>query len=127
MGPIHEAKSLGFTDPLRTTIHATGAAKESGGKPPIHLIPPEFILGAARAFEFGARKYSPHNWRKGVPTSELYSALQRHLIAWQAGEDVAADSRLGHLDHAAACLAMLMQTAKDHRHTDDRYTAESKT
>lgn len=121
---FHEGNSLGFADPLRTTIHPTGAAKESGGKPPISLVPSELVLGAARAFDFGAKKYSSHNWRKGIPTSKLYDALQRHLLAWNDGEDVADDSKLDHLDHAAACLAMLMTTVKGHREMDDRYARE---
>lgn len=124
-GPyINEGSSLGFTDPARTIIHASGAAKESGGKPPLSLVPAELVLGAARAFDFGAKKYSPHNWRKGIPTSKLYDALQRHLVAWNEGEDVADDSKLDHLDHAAACLAMLMSTVKGHRELDDRYARE---
>lgn len=118
---FHGGNSLGFADPLRTTVHPTGAAKESGGKPPISLVPSEFIKGAARAFAFGAKKYSPYNWRKGIPTSKLYDALQRHLLAWNGGEDVADDSGLSHLDHAAACLAMLMQTAAASPELDDRY------
>lgn len=118
---FHEGNSLGFTDPLRTVVHATGAAKESVGKPPVSLVPSELVVGAARAFDFGAKKYSSHNWRKGIPTSKLYDALQRHLLAWNEGEDVAEDSKLDHLDHAAACLAMLMSTVKGNREMDDRY------
>lgn len=117
----HEGDSLGFTDPLRTVIHPTGAAKESVGKPPVSLVPSELIVGAARAFDFGARKYSSHNWRKGIPASKLYDALQRHLLAWSEGEDIAEDSELNHLDHAAACLGMLMSTLKGNREMDDRY------
>lgn len=118
---MNESTSLGFADPARTTVHTTGGAKEDGGKPPISLVPSELIEGAARAFDFGAKKYNAHNWRKGIPTSKLYDALQRHLLAWNEGENVADDSKLDHLDHAAACLAMLMQTVKGHREMDDRY------
>lgn len=114
--------SLGFTDPLRTVVHSTGAAKESGGKPPISLVPSELVIGAARAFGFGADKYNAHNWRKGIPTSQLYDALQRHLLAWNEGEDCAGDSGLHHLDHAAADLAMLMDTLSRDTGLDDRYT-----
>jgi hypothetical protein len=108
------------------TQFETGAQKELGGKPPVSYVPQELILGAARAFEFGAKKYSPHNWRKGIPASELYSALQRHMMAWISGEDFADDSKLNHLDHAAACLGMLMHTVQTKPNLDDRYTGEDK-
>lgn len=107
----------------RTVMSATGGMKESIGKPPISLVPAELIYGAARAFEFGAKKYSPHNWRKGIPRCELYNALQRHLADYNEGVDRAGDSNLLHLDHAAACLAMLMQTCKDNLSPDDRHNA----
>lgn len=118
---MNEGSSLGFTDLARTVVHTTGAAKESIGKAPLSLVPAELMLGAARAFDFGAKKYSPHNWRKGIPASKLYDAMQRHLVAWNEGEDIADDSKLDHLDHAAACLAMLMSTVRGNREMDDRY------
>lgn len=112
-----------WTGPKRAhfDVEASGAMKETTGKPPLDLVPAELVYAAGRAFDFGAKKYSRHNWRKGIPTSKLYSALDRHIKAWNEGEEKADDSGLSHLDHAAACLAMLLQTLKDHPHLDDRY------
>lgn len=117
---------LGFANPAQVTYGPTGGAKESEGKPPISLVPREFVEGAARAFAFGAKKYSAHNWRKGIAHSKLYDALQRHLTAYNEGEDLADDSKLKHLDHAAACLAMLMAGCVDHPELDDRYKEPTK-
>ena len=117
---------LGFANPAQVTYGPTGGAKESEGKPPISLVPREFIEGAARAFAFGAKKYSAHNWRKGIAHSKIYDALQRHLTAYNEGEDLADDSKLKHLDHAAACLAMLMAGCVDHPELDDRYKEPTK-
>jgi len=108
-------------DDSRTTVSPGGGLKESIGKPPVGLVPAELILGAARAFEFGAKKYSAHNWRRGIARAKLYDALQRHLLDYVEGLDHAEDSGLLHLDHAAACLGMLMQTCKDKLSPDDRH------
>lgn len=108
--------------PNAFTAHPTGALKDSAGKPRMSLVPAELILGTARAFSFGiAKGYAPHNWRKGIPLSEIYDALQRHLTAWNEGENIASDSKLSHLDHAGACIAMLMTTLKNNPELDDRF------
>lgn len=78
-------------------------------KLPIWLVPRALIDGAARALQHGAVRYAPNNWRKGMDYSEVYSALQRHLLAWNEDEDIDPDSGLNHLDHAAACLGFLSE------------------
>ncbi len=78
-------------------------------KLPIWLVPRALIDGAARALQHGAKKYAPGNWMRGMDYSEVYSALQRHLLAWNEGEDIDPDSGLNHLDHAAACLGFLSE------------------
>lgn len=78
-------------------------------KLPIWLVPRALIDGAARALQHGAIRYAPNNWRKGMNYSEVYSALQRHLLAWNEDEDIDPDSGLNHLDHAAACLGFLSE------------------
>jgi hypothetical protein len=107
--------------PNDKNTYDSGGEKESAGKPPVALVPAELMLGAARAFAFGEKKYSAHNWRKGVPACEYYSALQRHLLAWIEGESQDRESGYSHMDHAAACLAMLMQTLKDRPDLDNRH------
>lgn len=125
---IHLEQSLASTKALldrdRITVGPKGGLKESLGKPPISLVPAELVLGAARAFAFGVAKYSRHNWRKGITRGELYDALQRHLLDYVEGIDSADDSGLLHLDHAAACLGMLMQTCKDNLSPDDRHNKQ---
>lgn len=103
------------------TTFPSGGQKEEDGKLMLSLVPGEFINATARAFSYGANKYSAHNWRKGIPTSKLYDALQRHLIAWNSGVDTDIESGLHHLDHASACLAMLVGTIANHPNLDDRF------
>ena len=118
--------NLGFADKDRLVVSAGGGAKESKGKPMLYLVPPQMEEGAARALEFGLKKYAANNWRKGISHSELVSAIKRHLNAWNEGEDNADDSGLSHLDHAAADLAMLMNMQVSHPELDDRYKPEVK-
>lgn len=78
-----------------TKKHGTGgklgevAGRSSGGKAIMETIDPKFILGIARVSEFGARKYHRRNFLMvpGMPWSEVYGSLMRHLLAYWAGEE----------------------------------------
>ena len=95
-------------------------------KPPLELVPMALTQACARALGYGAAKYAPNNWRRGMRWGEVFGALKRHLDAWNEGEDIDAEedggSGLNHLDHAAACLAFLCHMAGDERYKkmDDR-------
>lgn len=95
--------------------------KNDNGKPPITLIPREAIEGAARAFDFGARKYDRHNFRNGIDMSRLLDASMRHILAYANGEDLDPESGLSHLDHgiASLCMAKFMEANRPER--DDRW------
>lgn len=86
--------------------------KADDDKPRPELIPAEAIAAAARAFAYGAKKYSAGNWAQGamLPVSRLHGAVLRHLTAWWGGEDADPESGLSHLDHASSALAMLVAT-----------------
>jgi hypothetical protein len=75
----------------------------------------------ARAFADGARKYEPYNWReKTISSSVYYGAAMRHLTAWWDGEDNASDSGLSHLDHALACIGMIIDGGSIGKLNDNR-------
>lgn len=99
------------------------ASMDDPSKPPLALIPKALLLGAGRALGFGATKYAPHNYRRGMKWSEPYSALLRHLSAWNEGEDADPETGFSHLDHAAAMLAFLMEfsTKPEYATFDDRW------
>lgn len=86
--------------------------KYDGDKVRLELVPMEFLNAAGRALTFGASKYSEHNWANGIKISRLVGALLRHTSAWWAGEHEDPESGLNHLDHACACLAMLIATVE---------------
>lgn len=91
-------------------IAPTKGTKYDSGKPPVSLVPQAMLYGAARAYEFGARKYARHNYRLGINASRLLDAAMRHLSEVAEGKTVDEESGLHPLDHAAAALGMLMDT-----------------
>lgn len=85
-------------------------AKYDKTKNRLDLVPVPLIEAAARAFTYGADKYSEFNWAldPGLQPLRLYRACIGHLMAFQSGEIDDPESGLCHLDHAAAALAMLI-------------------
>lgn len=98
----------------------TEALRDDDGKAPIDLIPPEVILALAEVYRFGAKKYAPRNWEKGMAWSRVYNSAMRHLLAFWGGEDIDAESGLPHVQHAlwnCAALAWYKEHCQD---KDDR-------
>lgn len=85
-----------------------GGRKESDGKPPMDLIPPIVLTALAEILAFGAQKYEPYNWAKGLPWSKVYAAMQRHLNSWWSGERYDKETNKSHLWHALCDLAFLI-------------------
>lgn len=102
-------------------IENDAGVKFDQGKPPIHLIPSFPLICVAKVLEYGAVKYDEHNWRKGMAWTRPYSAAQRHLLAWNDGEDLDPETRLNHIDHALCELLFLRQFIKDFPESDTRY------
>lgn len=104
-------------------VSSTGG--EKGVKPErLDLIPREGLEAIARVYAFGAEKYADHNWRRGYEWGKSYAALQRHLLAFWAGETFDEESGLPHLAHAGfhvmALLTWLEQDGEGSEF-DDRY------
>lgn len=97
-------------------------ARYNGGKPDMSLIPLVTLEDEARVWEYGKRKYAAWNWAKGMPWSAVFASLQRHLGAWQAGEENDPESGLPHLAHAACNLRMLTLYSTTYKEGDDRPT-----
>lgn len=107
-----------------TLPDANPKTKAAATKAPLHLVPPSLLASLAPVFRLGAEKYGAYNWREpgqGVSASTYYSACLRHLAKWFDGEDLDRESHLPHIDHAAACLAILID-ARDglNPYNDDR-------
>lgn len=112
-----------LTGEVRTTSSTGG---EKGVKPErMSLIPWDAIKEIALVYNFGAKKYAAHNWRKGYEWSKSYDALIRHVTSWWEGEDVDPESGLSHLAHAGFHIFTLLIFKKVFPDFDDRYKAAS--
>ena len=109
-----EAQDKGYPDNNPKT--AMGALKV-----PLHLVPPSANHFLALAMADGAKKYGPYNWReKTISTSVYIGAVKRHIDAFWDGEDFARDSKVHHIAHAMACLAIMMDASTLGKLNDDR-------
>lgn len=86
--------------------------KDDSGKPQVTLFPWGGVEDVTRVMEFGAEKYGRENWMLGFAPHRLEDALGRHVVAWLAGEECAADSRLSHVAHIAANALMILALRK---------------
>lgn len=77
-------------------------------KPATELLPPRALLAASAVLGDGsAHQGRGRDWEAGRPMSGDYAALLRHLLRWQAGEDLDASGH-SHLAHVAARALILL-------------------
>jgi hypothetical protein len=77
------------------------------GKTRWSLIPRDFLRALADLYTKGAVKYGPHAWRVGADWSRFMDARDRHLDAWDQGEDYCPKDGQHHLVAAAwNCIAL---------------------
>jgi hypothetical protein len=70
--------------------------------------------------EFGAKKYSRNNYKKGLPYTETIDAALRHITKFLDGKDIDEESGCHHMAHAAwGCMALL-EFINTHPEFDDR-------
>lgn len=100
---------------------ADEGVKHDHGKLPYDLVPGEALEEIIKVLQFGAKKYSAHNWCKGMHWSRAWSAVMRHLWAWWRGEDKDPETGLSHLAHAGCGIFFLLWFELHKVGTDDRY------
>ena len=83
--------------------------KYDSDKPQWSLVPWEAMFPVVRVLTFGARKYSPDNWRK-VPDwrRRYFDACQRHLMEYLTGSPADPETNEDPLAHAICCLLFLL-------------------
>jgi hypothetical protein len=107
---------------MTEALNLDRAVKDNKNKPRLSLFPMRAFQLAGKVFTFGASKYAPYNWAKGLPHSELMDATLRHLTDYWAGEDNDPESGHSHLAHALCCVAMLLESKARGIGTDDRWS-----
>lgn len=95
---------------VSTYVVSSVGNKDDAGKPRYSLVPADAMAQFVDVLTFGAKKYGDHNWQQ-VPNLQdrYYDALQRHLTAYRAGDELDDESGLHHLAHAMCCVAFMMQ------------------
>lgn len=101
------------------------ALKFDSEKAGMDLLPVGAKKAIAEVFDFGAKKYARHNWRNGFNYSRLIAAAERHLDAFNDGEDLDPESGKSHLAHLGCCVMMLLESTIKGYGTDDRYKSEN--
>ena len=111
-----------MTDPTEVrTISSTGG--EKGVKDArFDLIPPHPLWAVATHYGVGARKYEARNWERGYEWSKSFGALQRHAVAWWAGEDIDDETGSNHLAAIVFHAFALLEFTDTHPEFDDRPT-----
>jgi hypothetical protein len=91
---------------------------------------PQFGTGVGRwrdiagILAYGAEKYAPWNWAKGMPWSVPIACIKRHAVAVLEGEADDPESGMPHLAHVGANVAMLMHYLEHFQEGDDRAPVE---
>lgn len=98
-----------------------GGLKFDGDKADLSLLPKSAKEGISKAFMYGAKKYGRYNYLKGMDWTRLIAAADRHMSAFNDGEDCDDESKLNHLYHAGACVMMLIEFYEKELGNDNRY------
>lgn len=124
-----------MSDTTNPVSSPSGALRFDTGKPQLELISPIAMVGLAGILTFGAKKYAPNNWRKGMNWSRCIGSLKRHLARFEMGEDYDFDPEcegcknnnclnhtgLLHIDQIQCNAMFLSEYARTHKELDDRY------
>lgn len=100
-----KSKFYWLTDYL--TPQAKLGDRFNSGKMQWSLVDFKALEPMVQVLMYGAQKYSPDNWKKGLPINEVIDSLMRHLVAFKDGEDNDSESGLLHTGHIL-CNAMFL-------------------
>lgn len=100
-----------------------GGTKHDANKPDLSLLPSVFLVAVARAMMWGEKKYGRYNYARGFEVTRLIAAMERHVVAYNDGENLDPESGVSHLGHAAACALMILRCAELGTLKDNRYLA----
>lgn len=100
--------------------------KYDGGKAPLNLLSNYALDEMAKVLDFGARKYDPWNWSKGINYSRVIAAAKRHIAAWENRIDLDEEAGTNHLGNAMVNLMFILDyEARGLKELDDRRPTES--
>jgi hypothetical protein len=89
-----------------------GGLRYDDGKLRFDLVPPYAQEQYVRVLTYGANKYKPRNWERGMAWSKVMGSLKRHIHAIEMGELVDPETGLSHAAHGMCNLAFLTEYIK---------------
>lgn len=95
------------------------ADRFNSGKPDWTLIDFDSLEPMVRVLEFGAKKYSRDNWKKGLYTTDIVASLMRHIIDYLNGNDLDKESQQEIVGHMM-CNIMFLSYMKNKPEFDNR-------
>lgn len=100
------------------------ALRYNEGKLKWSLIDWKSLEPMVRVLEVGAEKYTPYNWQKGMPVTQISESLLRHMFAFLDGENTDAESKIEHLGHVMSNAMFLIYIMREKPNYDDRQTKD---
>lgn len=86
---IRENKRRSLQDEVETEMMGeTGDdMRKDAGKVRLDLVPADALWELGKLYTFGATKYEPRGWEKGMAYSRIIGAMKRHLEKLEMGSD----------------------------------------
>ena len=105
-------------------VSATGGLRDNKGKHRHSLVPTSTLDAIAEVIHKssteGGGKYPLHNWRKGLPWTDVADSASRHIRDFLDGKDTDKESGLHTLKHALTNLAFLVEYLETCPEMDNR-------
>ena len=115
-----DADSLELVNPAHRQTPASGGIKHDSGKPDPTFLSWELVQGVAKVREFGAKKYSRNNWKKGLGVERNIAAAIRHLYQALNESNLDPESGLPHFMHAVCSIEQAYYDSIHHPELDGR-------
>lgn len=111
---------MDLCEQMRCKSTSTGS-RYNEGKLKWSYVPFKALEPMVRVLMFGAEKYAPFNWTKGLKYTEICESLLRHTHAFLDGEDNDPESKLEHVGHILCNGLFLSYMFLFRKDMDDRY------
>lgn len=96
------------------------ALRYNEGKLQWSLVDFKSLEPMVQVLEFGAKKYAPNNWKKGLETQKIMESLLRHAFAFMSGEDNDPENGISHVGHMQCNLMFLQYMLREKPELDTR-------
>lgn len=101
--------------------------RHNSGKTQTREIYPKFLMGIGEVLTKSRDKYDHYNWCKATKISTPYESAMRHLMEFQSGADLDAESGKHHLLHVATnIMFMYYHMMENPDYADDRFFKKDK-